>query len=115
MNNLFRKYNQNRKTIWAVIIIVAFFVILLQVIFGLIRSSKQKMWQQLAEEANKQLQNGQANGVGQENQVQQTNTEPSNNSSSYIKEQYRKTAQFLFNQFAQYCIINQSWIFLNNF
>ena len=107
MNNLFRKYNQNRKTIWAVIIIVAFFVILLQVIFGLIRSSKQKMWQQLAEETNKQLQNGQANGVGQENQVQQTNTVPSNNSSSYIKEQYRKTAQNIINQFAQYCNQNQ--------
>ena len=107
MNNLFRKYNQNRKTIWAVIIIVAFFVILLQVIFGLIRSSKQKMWQQLAEEANKQLQNGQVNGVGQENQVQQTNTEPSNNSNSYIKEQYRKTAQNIINQFAQYCNQNQ--------
>lgn len=107
MNNLFRKYNQNRKTIWAVIIIVAFFVILLQVIFGLIRSSKQKMWQQLAEETNKQLQNGQANGVEQENQVQQTNTVPSNNSSSYIKEQYRKTAQNLINQFAQYCNQNQ--------
>ena len=107
MNNLFRKYNQNRKTIWAVIIIVAFFVILLQVIFGLIRSSKQKMWQQPTEETNKQLQNGQANGVGQENQVQQTNTEPSNNSSSYIKEQYRKTAQNLINQFAQYCNQNQ--------
>lgn len=40
-DKLFRNYNQNRKTIWTVIIFIAFFVILLQVIFGLIRSTRQ--------------------------------------------------------------------------
>lgn len=107
MNNLFRKYNQNRKTIWAVIIIVAFFVILLQVIFGLIRSSREKMWQQAIEEGNKQLQNGQVNEVGQGNSVRQENTVPNNNSSNYIREQYRKTAQNILNQFVEYCNQNQ--------
>lgn len=107
MNNLFRKYNQNRKTIWAVIIIVAFFVILLQVIFGLIRSSREKIWQQAIEEGNKQLQNGQVNEVGQGNSVRQENTVPNNNSSNYIREQYRKTAQSILNQFVEYCNQNQ--------
>ena len=39
-NKLFRKYNQNIRTIWIVIIFVALFFILLQTIFSVIRSMR---------------------------------------------------------------------------
>lgn len=39
-NNLFRKYNQNRKTIWVVIAFVAFFILLLHFIFNIARINR---------------------------------------------------------------------------
>ena len=56
-HKLFRKYNQNRRTIWAVIIFVAFFVILLQVIFNIVRVSRDRELQISIQNA----QNSQAN------------------------------------------------------
>ena len=44
-NKLFRKYNQNRKTIWAVIIFVASFVIILHIVFNMIRANQDRQLQ----------------------------------------------------------------------
>lgn len=97
MANLFRKYNQNRKTIWTVMLFVAFFVILLQVIFAIIRSNKNRERQQILEQANKMQNTVQANQIQNE-----TNTNTAT-SSSNNRENYRKTAEKQINQFAQYC------------
>lgn len=47
INKLFRKYNQNVRTIWTIIFAIAFFVILLQAIFGLIRNSRKTKQEEL--------------------------------------------------------------------
>ncbi|MCI9177399.1 MAG: hypothetical protein HFJ28_02215 [Clostridia bacterium] len=101
-NNLFRKYNQNRKTIWTVIIFVAFFVILLQTVFAIIRSSKNKEREQALEELNKQKNSTQINEVlnNEQNNITVPNTGAS---SSQNRESYRKTAQIELNKFVQYC------------
>ena len=41
-NKLFRKYNQNRKTIWAVIIFVVFLFVLLHIVFNMIRANQNR-------------------------------------------------------------------------
>ena len=52
INNLFRKYNQNRKDILTIIIVIVFTYILLQVVFGLIRSNNKRKMEQLVEQYN---------------------------------------------------------------
>ncbi len=46
-NQLFRKYNQNRRTIWVVIIFIAFFVLLLHTVFNILRAFKREEQQEL--------------------------------------------------------------------
>lgn len=52
INKLFRKYNQNRKDILTIIIVIVFTYILLQVVFGLIRSNNKRKMEQLVEQYN---------------------------------------------------------------
>lgn len=47
LHKLFRKYNQNRKTIWTIIIGIAFFVILLHTVFNLMRASRDREQERL--------------------------------------------------------------------
>ena len=47
INQLFRKYNQNRRTIWVVIIFIAFFVLLLHTVFNILRAFKREEQQEL--------------------------------------------------------------------
>ena len=99
-NNLFRKYNQNRKTIWTVIIFVAFFVILVQTIFAIIRSSKNKERQQALEELNRQKENIQVNQISN-NEQNNTNVPNTGANSSQNRESYRKTAEAEMSKFVQ--------------
>ena len=57
MNNLKRYYNQNRKKIWGIIIIIAFVFALLQVANGIARSNNNKR----IEQAKIQLENSKNN------------------------------------------------------
>lgn len=52
INNLFRKYNQNRKDILTIIIVIVFSYMLLQIIFGLMRSNDKRKMEQLIEQYN---------------------------------------------------------------
>ena len=52
VNKLFRRYNQNRKDILTIIIVIVFTYILLQVVFGLIRSNNKRKMEQLVEQYN---------------------------------------------------------------
>ena len=47
INQLLRKYNQNRRTIWVVIIFIAFFVLLLHTVFNILRAFKREEQQEL--------------------------------------------------------------------
>ena len=42
LNNLFRKYNQNKRGLWTIIIVIVFSYIVLQAIYGLLRNNKEK-------------------------------------------------------------------------
>ena len=42
LNNLFRKYNQNKRGVWTIIIVIVFSYIVLQAIYGLLRNNKEK-------------------------------------------------------------------------
>lgn len=102
MANLFRKYNQNRKTLWTSIIFVAFFVILLQAIFAIIRSSQNRERQERLAQANMQKNNTVVNQITEGN-----NTTSNTVNSSDSRANYRKMAEQEINNFAQYCNSNQ--------
>lgn len=73
---LFRKYNQNRKTIWTILIFIAFFVILLQAIFGLIRANRDRKQQQLINNYyQSQAQNNTQGNSNHENNQNNTNNQ----------------------------------------
>lgn len=79
IHKLFRKYNQNRKTIWVVIIFIAFFVILLQAVFALIRSNKAKEQQELLNayyQSQNQSGNSTVNSGSSENIIENTTQIP---------------------------------------
>lgn len=42
LNNLFRKYNQNKRGVWTIIIVIVFSYIVLQAIYGLLRNNKER-------------------------------------------------------------------------
>lgn len=92
-NKLIRYYNQNRKVIWIIIIFVAFFLILLQVIFGMARNSRQNEYNELIEEYYRNQQNTdsvQNNNINSENI---TTTRPS----------VQQTEEEMINQFVNLC------------
>ena len=94
INRLFRKYNQNRKSIWTVIIFVAFFIILLQIIFGLIRNQRDSQLQNYTNLLNNEQGNSQSTQTNSTIENNQTSNNQTNNSS--IVEQ-------TINQFVSYC------------
>lgn len=111
LNKLFRKYNQNRKAIWTVIIMVAFFVILLQTIFGLIRASRARQYSNIEDEENELLNNNIQTSIGSniinhtqniENTVNQNNVSGSGTTNNNINNPTK-----LINQFIEYCNNNQ--------
>ena len=42
INNLFRKYNQNKRGLWTIIIVIVFSYIIIQAVYGLLRNIKEK-------------------------------------------------------------------------
>ena len=79
IHKLFRKYNQNRKTIWVVIVFIAFFAILLQAVFALIRSNRAKEQQELLNayyQSQNQIGNSTVNGSSSENRIENTTQIP---------------------------------------
>ena len=42
LNNLFRKYNQNKRGLWTIIIVIVFSYVIIQAVYGLLRNIKEK-------------------------------------------------------------------------
>lgn len=103
MNNWIRKYNQNRRVIWTVIGIVAFFVIALQVIFGLIRETRDRQRQEQINYIYSQQQNTQN---GNENSLNLGNNGNQNNGNNTNASDTQTVEQFI-QQFVDYCNDNQ--------
>ena len=38
LNNLFRKYNQNKRGLWTIIIVIVFSYVIIQAVYGLLRN-----------------------------------------------------------------------------
>lgn len=72
-NKLFRKYNQNRNTIWTIIIFIAFFVILLHTVFAIIRSNRSKEQEEMLNAYYQNLSNT-SNNNSVENKAEEGNT-----------------------------------------
>ena len=73
-NRLFSKYNQNRKTIWVVIIFIAFFVILLHTVFNILRTFKREEQQELLNsyyqsQTNSVINNSETNHITNETEI----------------------------------------------
>ena len=56
LNNLFRKYNQNKRGVWTIIIVIVFSYIVLQAIYGLLRNNKEKRKEELINQINENTQ-----------------------------------------------------------
>ena len=92
MNNLKRYYNQNRKKIWGIIIIIAFVFALLQVANGIARSNNNKR----IEQAKIQLENSKNNA---ENEYSDNNNlTQSNNQATTTNDKISTIEQFI-----EYC------------
>ena len=103
MNNWIRKYNQNRRVIWTVIGIVAFFVIALQVIFGLIRETRDRQRQEQINNIYSQQQNTQNNYENSFNNETNTHQDENNVNSNTST----LTTKQVIQQFVDYCNNNQ--------
>ncbi len=73
-NQLFRKYNQNRRTIWVVIIFIAFFVLLLHTVFNILRAFKREEQQELLNnyyqsQTNSVINNSETNHITNETEI----------------------------------------------
>lgn len=81
-NKLFRKYNQNRHTVWTVIISIALFVFLLQAIFALIRANRDREQEERLN-ANRNVIFNNTSSIGNNNSGQYSNviTQPSGGTS----------------------------------
>lgn len=98
-NKLFRKYNQNIRTIWVVIIFIALFFILLQTIFSVIRSMRRAEQEQ---ELNNYYQS-------------QSNSETNNTVSSNVENKVEvpenvaitSSSESIINQFVKLCNENK--------
>ncbi len=94
---LFRKYNQNRRTIWTIIAIIAFFIILLQAVFGLIRTNRKREQEKFIDEYYKN-QNSISNNDLNENK---TNTDYTNQSQLQITN--NSSYEDIINYFVKLC------------
>ena len=103
MNNWIRKYNQNRRVIWTVIGIVAFFVIALQVIFGLIRETRDRQRQEQINNIYSQQQNTQNSNENSFNNETNTHRDENNVNSNTST----LTTKQVIQQFVDYCNNNQ--------
>ena len=56
INNLFRKYNQNKRGLWTIIIVIVFSYIIIQAVYGLLRNIKEKKREELINQINENTQ-----------------------------------------------------------
>lgn len=98
LNNLFRKYNQNKRGVWTIIIVIVFSYIVLQAIYGLLRNNKEKRKEELINQINENTQISSNNNL--ENNSQNINSEITTDTT-------RKNSKELIEQFVKYCNNNQ--------
>lgn len=98
LNNLFRKYNQNKRGVWTIIIVIVFSYIVLQAIYGLLRNNKEKRKEELINQINENTQISSNNNL--ENNSQNIN-------SKITTDTTRKNSKELIEQFVKYCNNNQ--------
>lgn len=96
IDNLIKKYNENRRSILTIIIIIAFSYIFLQLVFGLMKTNNKRKIEQLMEQYNKEQ---------IENSIYQNNAENNTayNNSNNIEENTEKAIE----KFVMYCNQNK--------
>lgn len=98
INNLFRKYNQNKRGLWTIIIVIVFSYIIIQAVYGLLRNIKEKKREELINQINENTQISSNSNL--ENNTQDTNSEITTDTT-------RKNSKKLIEQFVKYCNNNQ--------
>ena len=73
LNNLFRKYNQNKRGLWTIIIVIVFSYVIIQAVYGLLRNIKEKKREELINQINENTQISSNSNL--ENNTQDTNSE----------------------------------------
>lgn len=98
LNNLFRKYNQNKRGLWTIIIVMVFSYVIIQAVYGLLRNIKEKKREELINQINENTQISSNSNL--ENNTQDTNSEITTDTT-------RKNSKKLIEQFVKYCNNNQ--------
>ena len=98
LNNLFRKYNQNKRGLWTIIIVIVFSYVIIQAVYGLLRNIKEKKREELINQINENTQISSNSNL--ENNTQDTNSEITTDTT-------RKNSKKLIEQFVKYCNNNQ--------
>lgn len=98
LNNLFRKYNQNKRGLWTIIIVIVFSYVIIQAVYGLLRNIKEKKREELINQINENTQTSSNSNL--ENNTQDTNSEITTDTT-------RKNSKKLIEQFVKYCNNNQ--------
>lgn len=98
INNLFRKYNQNKRGLWTIIIVIVFSYVIIQAVYGLLRNIKEKKREELINQINENTQTSSNSNL--ENNTQDTNSEITTDTT-------RKNSKKLIEQFVKYCNNNQ--------
>lgn len=98
INNLFRKYNQNKRGLWTIIIVIVFSYIIIQAVYGLLRNIKEKKREELINQINENTQISSNSNL--ENNSQDTNSEITTDTT-------RKNSKELIEQFVKYCNNNK--------
>ena len=98
LNNFFRKYNQNKRGLWTIIIVIVFSYVIIQAVYGLLRNIKEKKREELINQINENTQISSNSNL--ENNTQDTNSEITTDTT-------RKNSKKLIEQFVKYCNNNQ--------
>lgn len=98
LNNLFRKYNQNKRGLWTIIIVIVFSYVIIQAVYGLLINIKEKKREELINQINENTQISSNSNL--ENNTQDTNSEITTDTT-------RKNSKKLIEQFVKYCNNNQ--------
>ena len=98
LNNLFRKYNQNKRGLWTIIIVIVFSYVIIQAVYVLLRNIKEKKREELINQINENTQISSNSNL--ENNTQDTNSEITTDTT-------RKNSKKLIEQFVKYCNNNQ--------
>lgn len=95
--NLFRKYNQNKKAIWTIIIAIVFSYFILQAIYGLLRNNREKEREELINKINENAQISSNNPYNNSQDIKQ----------EIIVNDNKKNSKEIIEQFVEYCNNNK--------